>query len=571
MRTLYLFSHWQTGNTAIQLAVAALLMDTYGFDRIEKCPEEIGDMPIFTEAMWDSSWPFIIEGHDRWGFRSMKNMVLQGYFQNSEPLVQRRDRIHQLFKDSRLHFPITASGATIKDLMEVSAPLDLYKTDVVMHIRLGDYRENNWITDPSSQLAILRKIRRNEPTTRIIIVCQKPVSDAERNYLKFFEEFQPILQHGTELEDFATLRSAKRILIAKSTFSWAAAWLGNASERWIPDPLPCNELNSIEDSDISFVAECGYDMSTLDIPSQTPPVTGEFFQAMCDFAILNAARMTELREWAGRLEYLGDWITLATPRAKQLLIEESWPEAVKAAKSLFVFPDRGILDAVVARGPWPALRLIVVHNGDTEVNYAALIPFLDANPRIYAWIQNNVVVHPQIRTLPILEQNRLWRGGRLDWDPPVSISRNSERDGDILYTSCSATHPIRAEWWEKIIPLRQRLRRLDIYASRIPREEFIELLQAYKMVVCPRGNGVDTHRAWEAIENGAWAIVQNNAHTRCLLREYPSLPFIPIECPKDLENLPTLSAPCPFHPVVLRQFWKTLFDSYIDSLNRNES
>lgn len=538
-------------------------MDTYGFDRVEReVPENI-DMPLFTDAIWDSSWQFILEGRERWGFSSMNRMMLQGYFQNSEPLVEQRDRILELFKDPRLHFPITKTGATIKDLMEAPAPMELSDTDVVMHIRLGDYRENNWITDPASQLAILRKIRRNEPATRIILVCQEPVTDAERNYLRLFEEFRPIIQQGTELEDFATLRSAKRILVTKSTFSWVAAWLGNAKERWIPNPLPCNELNSIESTDISYVAGCGYDMSTLDIPPQLLPVTGEFFQAMCDFAVLNGARKTETREWEGRLEHLGDWITLATPSAKQLVIEESWPQKVQAARSLFVFPDKGILDAVVARGPWPALRLIIVHNGDTEVNYAALIPFLEANPNVYAWIQNNVLAHPQIRTLPILEQNRLWRGGRLDWDPPVSISRSSNREGDILYTSCSATHPIRAEWWKELIPLRQRLHRLDLYANRLPREEFIELLQNYTMVVCPRGNGVDTHRAWEAIENGAWAIVQNNPHTRCLLKEYPSLPFIPIESPKDLENLPTLSGPSPFHPVILRQFWKTLFDSYI--------
>jgi hypothetical protein len=566
MRTLYLFSHWQTGNTTIQLAIAALIMDTYGFDTIEKWSAENTGIPVFTDAMWDANWPFILEGHDPLGFRSMNAMTLQGYFQNSEPLILARDRIFTLFKDSRLHFPSTKSGATIKDLMEAPPAFDLCSTDVVTHVRLGDYRENNWIADPASQLAILRKIRRDEPATRIIVVCQSPVTDAERNYLRFFEEVKPIFHHRTELEDFATLRSANRILITKSTFSWVAAWLGHASQRWIPDSLPCSELYSIDATDISYVAACGYDMSRLDIPTETLPVTGEFFQAMCDFAVLDQARKTEAREWEGRLEHLGDWITLATPSAKQLLIEQPWPDAVYAAKSLFVFPDRGILDTVVARGPWPALRLLIIHNGDTEANYAVLIPFLDANPKIHVWLQNNVVSHPQIRTLPILEQNRIWRGGRLDWDPPVSISRNPRRDGDILYTSCSATHPIRKEWWEEILPLRQRLRRLDLYANRLPREEFIELLQTYTQVVCPPGNGVDTHRAWEAIENGAWAIVQNNAHTRCLLKEYPSLPLIPIESPKDLENIPRLTAPAPFHPVVLRQFWITLYSSYLYDL-----
>jgi hypothetical protein len=562
MRTLYLFSHWQTGNTTIQLAVAALFLEIYGFDRIERL--STGDAPIenvgvFTDENWNAIWPFVVESMDPGGFHH-KDLILQGYFQKSDPLVLQRDRILRLFADPKLHIPITQSGATIKDLLETPAPLQLHDTDIVLHVRLGDYRAAGLVADPIPQLAILRAVK----PPRLIIVCEEPKTDAERNYLHLFEEFQPIFQHGTELDDFATLRSAKRILVTNSSFSWAAAWLGSATERWIPEQT-FNELGSISETDHLYQMSNGYELGNLDIPTETSPVTGEFFQAMCDFAVLTEARKTEMREWEGRLEHLGDWITLATPSAKQLLIEQPWADTVYAAKSLFVFPDRGILDTVAARGPWPALRLLIVHNGDTEANYAALIPFLDANPKVHIWLQNNVVSHPQIRTLPILEQNRIWRGGRLDWDPPVSISRNPERDGDILYTSCSATHPIRKEWWEEIIPLRARLRRLDLYANRLPREEFIELLQTYTQVVCPPGNGVDTHRAWEAIENGAWAIVQNNAHTRCLLKEYPSLPLIPIESPKDLENAPHLTAPSPFHPMVLRQFWMTLYSSYLYS------
>lgn len=242
MRTLYLFSHWQTGNTAIQLAVAALFLEIYGFDRIERL--STGDAPIenvgvFTEENWDATWPFIMERMDPGGFHH-KDLILQGYFQTSEPLISQRDRILRLFTDPKLHIPITRSGATIKDLLETPTPLELHDADIVLHVRLGDYREARLVADPAPQLAILRAVK----PPRLIIVCQEPKTDAERNYLRLFEEFRPIIQHGTELDDFATLRSAKRILVTNSTFSWAAAWLGNAKERWIPEPT-FNELGRI--------------------------------------------------------------------------------------------------------------------------------------------------------------------------------------------------------------------------------------------------------------------------------------------------------------------------------------
>lgn len=548
MRTLYLFSHWQTGNTVIQLAVAAVIMDTYGFDKIEKI--SYGYIPnfkmrTFTDANWDATSEFILRGEDPFYFRETDNLIQQGYFQNSEPLVEQRDRILVLFKDSRLHFPISQSGATVKDLMEAPTPLELSDTDVVIHIRLGDYRENRWIADAAPQLAILRRIRRNEPATRLIIVCQEPKTDAERNYLRLFEEFRPIFQHGTELEDFATLRSAKRILVTNSTFSWAAAWLGNASERWVPEPT-FNELGRISDTDRMYCLPHNYDMSGLDIPTELLPVTGEFLQGLCDYTVLNRAKHAEI----------GHWIDVVVLPARQLFIEDDWPGI--RPKSVFVYPEAGLLEAVK---PWPELRLIVVHNGDNQVNYSVLLAFLDANPRVHAWIQNNTVAHPRIRSLPIAEQNRMWRGGRADWEPPITVSRQAERESDFLYTWCSPSHPIRPVWMEEAKSMRSVAANLDLYPYRLPKEDYEELLCGAKAVICPPGNGLDTHRTWETLYKGGWALVHNNEHTRRMLEEYPSLPLIPIESPAALPPVP--SAPSPFHPLLLRRFWTTLFESYV--------
>jgi hypothetical protein len=543
-RTLYLFSHWQAGNTAIQLAVAAILMDTYGFDTIEKISE--GYTPtiqqrVFTDANWDAMSEFILRGEDPFSFRETDDLILQGYFQNSEALVSHCDRIHRLFKYPLLHIPISQSGATIHDLMEAPAPLELRDTDVVMHIRLGDYRTAERVANPAPQLAILRAVK----PPRLIIVCQEPKTDAERNYLKFFEEFRPIVHHGTELQDFATLRSAKRILVTNSTFSWAAAWLGSASERWIPEPT-FNELGRISETDHLYSMSNAYDLSGLDIPTELLPVTGEFLQSLCDYTVLDAKKEAEI----------GPWIDAVVPRSQQLFIENEWSGI--QPKSVFVYPEAGLLEAVK---PWPELRLIVVHNGDNQVNYSVLLEFLEANPHIHAWIQNNTVAHPRIRSLPIAEQNRMWRGGRADWEPPVSVCRQAERETDFLYTWCSPTHPIRHVWMEQVKSMRFDAPNLELYPYRLAKEDYEELLCGAKAVFCPPGNGLDTHRAWETLYKGGWALVHNNQHTRCMLHEYPSLPLIPIEYPAALPSVP--SAPSPFHPLLLRQFWTTLFESYV--------
>ena len=519
-------------------------MKFFGFDAIEKHSNDQPAMRVFTDTNWEAGSEFILEarGQAPFAFRDIDALLLQGYYQNSEPLVKERQLILEMVQDPRLHFPMTRTGLTIKDLLEAESPMALQPTDVVMHIRLGDYRKANWVIDPAPQLAILRNIKPN----RLIIVCQAPQTDAERNYLKFFEEFRPVMQHGTELEDFAVLRSANRIMVTNSTFSWAAAFLGNATERWIPEPT-FNELRQISPTDHMYSAGT-FDLSSLDIPSSLLAVTGEFLMSFCDYIVLNRAKNEEI----------GPWIDAVVPPARQLYVEDEWD--VKNVRSLFVYPESGLLRHTLSKD-WPDLRLIVSHNGDNCPDYEVLIPFLDAHPNVYAWLQNNMVVHPQIRTLPIAEQNRLWRGGRYDWEPSVSICRAAERSHNFLYSFCWPTAPIRRVWFKEAQGLRTSLPTLDFYPHRVPREDYIEMLTQARAVICPPGNGIDTHRHWETLYNGAWAAVQDNPHTHCLMREYPSLPLIPIASPAAIPAPPT-ELPSPFHPLLLRPFWRTLFDSY---------
>ena len=521
------------------MCIAALLLE-YGYEYVQKY--ETGARYIvptegfrtLSEEMWESLSEAIGKYHIPTIFQS-NTLVVEGYFQNSVPLVKHRKTIMKNLE--RLRFEII-DGVTMQDLLTAPAPIELRDTDVVVHVRLSDFREANLVASPASQLAILRSLQ----PERVIIVCDKPTTDAERSYLKFFEEFHPIFQHGTELEDFATLRSAKRIILTNSTFSWAATYFGDA-QRWIPAPT-FNELGKISETDILYDAG-SFDLSTLDIPTETAAVTGEFLQDLCEYTILNRAKKVELHKW----------IDAAVPLERQLFIEEPWPDMTNV-RSLFVYPELGLLDAVAAR-KWPSLRLIVTHNGDNQIDYKVLIPFLEANPRVYVWAQNNIVKHPRIRTIPIAEQNRMWRDGTYEYDPPVTVKYGGERSR-ILFPSCSPTNSIRLEWMNELRPLASTLKDVDCI-RRVPRDEFIELIGTYKMVVCPPGNGVDTHRHWESIYNGAWAAVHNNEHTQRLLEEYPSLPLFPINSVRDL--IEPHGQP-EFHPLLLRQFWITLFSSY---------
>lgn len=275
------------------------------------------------------------------------------------------------------------------------------------------------------------------------------------------------------------------------------------------------------------------------------PVTGEYLQSLCDYSVISEQIKSETP-----CKYLDALV----PPERQLFIGTEWPSD-SGAKSVFLYPGKPLLEAFLQH-EWPALRLLVYHNGDNPIEYSLLLPFLEANPFVHAWVLNNTEEHPRIRTVPIFEENRAWRGGNATYDPPVKLCRSAEREYALIYPWCSYTHPSRPTWYEEA----KKLRRPDMMVfARLPKEDYHEALESTRAVVCPPGNGVDTHRCWETLYKGAWAIVYDSAHTRCLLKEYPSLPLIPIKDTAELETLTPPPCPSPFHPILTREFWKVLF------------
>ena len=426
-------------------------------------------------------------------------------------------------------------------------------TDIIVHVCLGEYVEANYVLDPAPQIAILREERRKNPAVRITLACVSSRRQVEENYLKLFEEFNPVVHYLDGIDDFILVVQASQIIVSHPAFSWLAASLATPMKRWIPVSKGGETLGKVSDTDILYEADWGYDMKGLEIPTEPiVPVTGEFLQSLCEYTILDHFHRQSFHTW----------IDIACPPERQFFIEDEWPPEVFNATSLFVYPSsEGRIGRHVYNHTWPNLRLLIFHNSDYGVDYEGLLPFLERNPTVYVWAQNATRWHPRIKSAPIGEQNRMWRGGVAGYEPTVSICRSPERSAEITISHWSNTHPSRLLWAEQAAALRRpgvhRLRPLS-------REDYLEMMEQSRAIVCPRGNGADTHRHWEALTKGAWAIVEENAHTQTILRDYPSLPFLPVA---DMDEVETLKIPAetpsPFHPLLLRAFWTTLFRSYM--------
>ena len=53
--------------------------------------------------------------------------------------------------------------------------------------------------------------------------------------------------------------------------------------------------------------------------------------------------------------------------------------------------------------------------------------------------------------------------------------------------------------------------------------EYKKRLDDHKFILCPRGNGIDTHRLWECLYHGIIPIVENSVHYKKCLKDLPAI------------------------------------------------
>lgn len=127
---------------------------------------------------------------------------------------------------------------------------------VALHIRRGDYlqahnfHQNLWDTD------YYRKAVAMFPKATFLVFCkdnQDPEQDkADRiwcreNLPKLGIKFEMAPYEDTEVEDLNLMASCKSVIMANSSFSWWAAYLGNhekvvCPEKWFTDGVQRTEL-----------------------------------------------------------------------------------------------------------------------------------------------------------------------------------------------------------------------------------------------------------------------------------------------------------------------------------------
>jgi hypothetical protein len=159
-------------------------------------------------------------------------------------------------------------------------------------------------------------------------------------------------------------------------------------------------------------------------------------------------------------------------------------------------------------------KIIISHNSDHEIKYIK-------NVKLHL-AQNCLITNDKLLSIPIGIENSQW----FNHDIFHNIRKNNFKKTKHIYFYFNInTHQSRQDCYNK---LKNKL----IWNTRKNKKEyFIELAQ-HKYAICPRGNGLDTHRIWECLYLNVIPIV--------IKSDFPNIYNLPIIILNNWESIDTI-------------------------------
>jgi hypothetical protein len=152
---------------------------------------------------------------------------------------------------------------------------------------------------------------------------------------------------------------------------------------------------------------------------------------------------------------------------------------------------------------------LITHNSDFNLTESDPVvqTILGSKKLVLWWGQNLCFIHPKMRILPIGIANSMWDHGKVE---NLMIGPIKKSD-DVYFNFNIYTNR------EKREPCYNVFKDQYKFLPMVPVQDNMRRLAQYKWCICPEGNGVDTHRLWEAMYLGSTPIVLRNPFIDALM------------------------------------------------------
>lgn len=186
--------------------------------------------------------------------------------------------------------------------------------------------------------------------------------------------------------------------------------------------------------------------------------------------------------------------------------------------------------------------VVVSGRADTAMGVAASgdLRWLDSPLLLTWWAQNLVVTHPKARALPIGFDFHTLEAKSTSWGRRTSAmqqanqllalaleartpGRRPRRNTFLLNFKISANPPARQGAWDALV----NHPRAEKIPAGNPRSATWLTMAQVRFMICPEGNGVDTHRLWEAFALGAIPIISR--YPASMLALLNGMPYVVVD------------------------------------------
>jgi len=161
--------------------------------------------------------------------------------------------------------------------------------------------------------------------------------------------------------------------------------------------------------------------------------------------------------------------------------------------------------------------IIVSHNGDVNIDF----PPPD---NVIRWYTQNVnIIHSRVESIPIGLENDRWFREIRKKEKMMAKMQEPRVYKNLVYMNFNiATNPTKREEPYKLLKDKPWVT-VDMGSNGHRFDEYLDNIYNHKFVVCPEGNGIDTHRIWETLYMGSIPIVEDNISAELLYSYFPCL------------------------------------------------
>jgi hypothetical protein len=153
--------------------------------------------------------------------------------------------------------------------------------------------------------------------------------------------------------------------------------------------------------------------------------------------------------------------------------------------------------------------VLITHNSDVPAD-ASLID--SPHDKIIAWFaQNNTYDHPKVVPVPIGLENLHYYHVGVPREYTEMRNYSGPKEDRILAGFTIATNPKERQQVHDLASAAPCVTKLS---ARLQQGDYLKTLVRYKFLLSPPGNGLDTHRTWEAMYLGVVPIVKDSIAMR---------------------------------------------------------